>query len=78
MNRRARRRASRGPARWPPRARRPLPAAVRVGLAVVGVAVIAGGIALAASGSGARGGRVLGAIAILGVVLLVIAWQGAW
>ena len=51
---------------------------MRVGLAVAGVAVIAGGVILAASGAGARGGRVLGALAILGVVLLVIAWQGAW
>jgi hypothetical protein len=51
---------------------------VRVGLAVAGVAAIVGGVVLATSGAGARGGRVLGALVILGVVLVVIAWQGTW
>jgi len=49
--------------------------AARVLLAVVGVGLICGGVVLAAQGTGLRGGRSIGAVAIVGVLLVVLAWQ---
>lgn len=73
MNRRGRRRAKRFYRRPP--ARRPLGLVARLLLSVGGVALIVGGIVLAAQGAGMRGGRVIGAIAVIGFVLLAVAWQ---
>ena len=76
MNRRARRRAARR-GRRVRRERRGLTPSARIALAVVGVALIAGGILLAAHGGVARAGRLLGVVIVLGVACLVVAWRGA-
>ena len=76
MNRRARRRTARSMPRRPARARRPLPLPLRLALVLAGAGLIVFGVALAAHGSGAHGGRVIGALALLGAVLIAVAWQG--
>ena len=76
MNRRSRRRAAWSRSRQPARARRPLPLPLRLALVLAGAGLIVFGVALAAHGSGARGGRVSGALALLGALLMAIAWQG--
>ena len=58
------------------RARRPLPPLLRLALVLAGAGLIVFGVALAAHGSGAHGGRVIGALALLGAVLIAVAWQG--
>lgn len=78
MNRRSRRRAVRAGARRPSTQRRPLPPAWRAILLLAGAALVMLGVALAAHGSTARGGRVVGAIVIGGAVLVVLAWLGRW
>jgi hypothetical protein len=60
----------------PARARRPLPLPLRLALVLAGVGLIVFGVALAAHGSGAHGGRVIGALALLGAGLMAVAWQG--
>ena len=57
-------------------ARRPLPLPLRLALVLAGAGLIVFGVALAAHGSGAHGGRVIGALALLGAVLIAVAWQG--
>jgi len=37
--------------------------------------LICAGVILAAQGTGSRGGRSIGAVAIAGVLLIVLAWQ---
>ena len=76
MNRRSRRRAARSRPRQPARARRPLPLPVRLALVLAGAGLIVFGVALAAYGSGAHGGRVIGALVLLGTMLIAVAWQG--
>ena len=76
MNRHARRRAARSMPHQPARARRPLPLPLRFALVLAGAGLIVFGVALATHGSGAHGGRVIGALTLLGAVLIAIAWQG--
>ena len=76
MNRRSRRRAARSMPRQPARARRPLPLPLRLALVLAGAGLIVFGVALAAHGSSAHGGRVIGALALLGAGLMAVAWQG--
>jgi hypothetical protein len=38
--------------------------------------LVVAGVALAIHGASSRGGRLIGAVALLGVVLLIVAWQG--
>jgi len=57
-------------------ARRPLPLPLRLALVLAGAGLIVFGVTLAAHGSGAHGGRVIGALALLGAVLIAVAWQG--
>jgi hypothetical protein len=60
----------------PARARRPLPLPLRFALVLAGAGLIVFGVVLAAHGSGAHGERVIGALALLGAVLMAVAWQG--
>ena len=76
MNRRARRRAARGGPRRLGRQRRPLPLPLRLALVLAGTGLIVFGVLLAAHGSGAHGGRVIGALALIGAVVIAVAWQG--
>jgi hypothetical protein len=62
--------------RQPARARRPLVLPLRLALVLAGAVLIVFGVALAAHGSGAHGGRVIGALALIGAVLMAVAWQG--
>jgi hypothetical protein len=62
--------------RPPARARRPLPLPLRFVLVLAGAGLIVFGVALAAHGSGTHGGRVLGALALLGAMSIAVAWQG--
>lgn len=78
MNRRSRRRAARHAPRRPPRARRRLSPLARLLLALAGGGLIAAGIVLAMQGGSARAGRLLGAIALVGAALCLIAWQGVF
>jgi len=76
MNRHSRRRAARSMPRQPTRARRPLPRPLRFALVLAGAGLIVFGVALAAHGSGAHGSRAIGALALLGTMLIAVAWQG--
>jgi hypothetical protein len=76
MTRHSRRRAARSMPRQPARARRPLPLPLRCALVPAGAGLIVFGLALAAHGSGAHGGRVIGALALLGTLVIAVAWQG--
>ena len=58
--------------RQPPRAR-PLPLPLRFALVLAGAGLIVFGMALAAHGNGAHGGRVNGALALLGAALMAVA-----
>lgn len=76
MNRRARRRAARHISRRPVRSRRPLPLFARLALLAVGAALVVFAVVLAAQGASSRGGRVIGALALAGILLMVVAWLG--
>jgi hypothetical protein len=58
------------------RARRPLLLPLRLALVLAGAGLIVFGVALAAHGSGTHGGRVIGALALLGTMVIAVAWQG--
>lgn len=76
MNRRARRRSARRRPRRRTVQRSPLPLLLRLIIGALGLAVLSGGVVLATHETGARGGRAIGAIALLGVALIAVAWYG--